>query len=334
MGEYRVELADDGPAFACERTETVLHAALRQRVGFPYECSTGACGTCRFELVAGAVETLWADAPGLNERMRARGNRHLACQSRPLGDLIIKARPEERCLPTFAPGSWTATLAQRRDLTRDMAEFTFHTGVPAAFAPGQYILLHGAAVAGARAYSMANLANAAGEWRLIVKRRGGGALTRHLFEVAAPGEPFALNGPYGMAHLRAGMTGDIVCIAGGSGLSPMLSVVRGALEQGHPRRVALFYGARAPDDLVTPADLGELGGWCADPANFTAALSEPPDGWTGASGFIHDVVARSGRLADEADVFVAGPPPMIEATLAMLAGVGVARGRIHFDSFY
>ena len=69
----------DGSTFEQQEGDTLLRAALRAGVGLSYECNSGGCGGCKFELLEGEVETLWADAPGLNERDRRRG-RHLACQ--------------------------------------------------------------------------------------------------------------------------------------------------------------------------------------------------------------------------------------------------------------
>lgn len=80
----------DGSTFEQQEGDTLLRAALRAGVGLSYECNSGGCGGCKFELLEGEVETLWADAPGLNERDRRRG-RHLACQCRAKGPATIKA---------------------------------------------------------------------------------------------------------------------------------------------------------------------------------------------------------------------------------------------------
>ena len=86
----KIEIPAAQKSFECPEDDTILRAALRQGLGLAYECNVGSCGNCQFELLEGQVESLYPEAPGLNERMRLR-NRHLGCQSRPLTDCKIKA---------------------------------------------------------------------------------------------------------------------------------------------------------------------------------------------------------------------------------------------------
>ncbi|MCB1756078.1 MAG: 2Fe-2S iron-sulfur cluster binding domain-containing protein, partial [Gammaproteobacteria bacterium] len=84
---YKVTL-ESGESFACA-DERILSSALRNRLGFPYECNSGSCGICKFTLLRGEVRDLYPDAPGLSERDRGKG-RKLACQCKPVSDLNIK----------------------------------------------------------------------------------------------------------------------------------------------------------------------------------------------------------------------------------------------------
>ena len=335
MPHYRIEIDGIGEAIDCPAGQTLLHAALRQGLGFPYECSSGSCGTCQFQLLAGEMENLWPDAPGMSDRARRKGDRWLACQSIACSDALIRVTSDERCKPLVTPDAELVALADVLPVARDMRQFNFKGGRPANFVPGQYILLDVPTVAGARAYSMCNLPNGDGEWQLIIKRKAGGALTRHLFEDARPGTMFRLRGPYGLAVLEEAMN-DIVCIAGGSGLSPMLSIVHGLLARTdrQSRTVQLFYGGRSEHDIIELPSLVE-GGKASGSFEYVPAISEPAGSrWAGERGFVHEVAARRMTLGRGTHIFVAGPPPMIQATLAMLEARGVARSHIHFDSFY
>lgn len=180
-----------------------------------------------------------------------------------------------------------------------------------------------------------NLPNGDGEWHLIIKRKPGGALTRHLFEDAVPGDRFRLRGPYGTAVLDESMN-DIVCIAGGSGLSPMLSIVKAHLATADPasRSAQLFYGGRYAQDIVELPSLVEAHR-ATGSFEYIPAVSEA-DGsrWNGERGYIHEVATRRMAMGRDTHFFIAGPPPMIQATLAMLESRGIARSNIHFDSFY
>ncbi len=267
----------------------------------------------------------------------------LACQSRPRSSGAIKAALDERYQPPVRPEIQAAHLRKVERLTPDMSEFMFRTQAAARFIPGQYVLLSvsGEEVRGARAYSMANLPNDAGEWRLVIKRKPGGACTDYLFDKLSLGGVVGMAGPYGLAYLRDGVERDLVGIAGGSGLSPILSIVRKALgeEPGSNRQVHLFFGGRRPADIVDPKSFSDIRERADGRLHFYPAISEPAeastDPWDGDRGFIHEIVAqRAPRSIGQCEIFVAGPPPMIRETLTTLSGLGVPREQVHFDNFF
>ena len=149
----------DGSRFTPQGPDTILRAALRAGLGMAYECNSGGCGSCKFELLDGQVESLWETAPGLTDRDR-RKNKHLACQCRALGDVRIKAAFSAEYAPKIKPRRQTAKLVGQRDITHDIREFRFVTDGDADFLAGQYAMLELPGVTGSRAYSMSNLGNA------------------------------------------------------------------------------------------------------------------------------------------------------------------------------
>ena len=211
----------DGSTFEQQEGDTLLRAALRAGVGLSYECNSGGCGGCKFELLEGEVETLWADAPGLNERDRRRG-RHLACQCRAKGPATIKASTAKEYVPKVLPQRQKARLVGISDITHDLREFRFRSSGGAGFLPGQFAMLDLAGLDASRAYSLSNTANDDGEWHFQVRRVPHGKGTHVLFDKLACGDEIGLDGPYGVAWLRTESPRDIVCVAGGSGLAPMV----------------------------------------------------------------------------------------------------------------
>lgn len=301
----------------------------------------GGCGCCRFELLEGTMDTLWAEAPGLSARDRQRGRR-LACQSRPVGDCRIRVRLETPSETVHAPQRMTAEFTGRRELTSDMAEFAFRLPRAAGFRPGQYALLYPRGVSGARAYSMSHVAGDEGSgeaWRFIVRRMPGGQGSGALFDRLALGEHIDIDGPYGHAGLRPG-TRDVVCIAGGSGLGPMLSVARGVLADGGTRRVHFFLGLRTQDDLGAATELDALVGPRLRAITVLSAPSASPalpasSAWSGPTGFVHETVERELPVPlDAFDFYFAGPPPMVDAVQQLLImRHRVPHAQIHFDRF-
>ena len=328
-----------GPEYGCGADDTLLRAGLRAGLGFPYECNAGSCGTCKVELLSGQIDSLRPDAPGLGERDRAK-NRVLACQARPTTDCEIKVRLREENVPRHRPALFRAMLLGTRDLTHDMREFRF--GAPGApgFLPGQYALFYMPGLATPRTYSLSNVDEGSGEWHFIVRRVPGGVGTETLFDKVQVGSEIVLDGPYGMAFLRGDSPRDLVCVAGGSGLAPILSIARGAAREPAlaDRRIHVFYGARTPRDLAGEAELAALPGF-GDRITFQAVLSDtqgdPPGSWSGPTGFVHDHVREwaGDRMADY-EWYFAGPPPMAEAVQRMLIDKRVPFPQVHFDRFY
>jgi toluene monooxygenase electron transfer component len=129
---FRITIADTQQQFECAPDDTIVRAALRAGLGMPYECNVGSCGTCKLELVSGAVVPNWPQAPALTERDRAR-RRVLGCQSRPTADCTIKARLAEQYQSGCQPQRFKATLSGYRELTHDIREFRFQLDVAVNF---------------------------------------------------------------------------------------------------------------------------------------------------------------------------------------------------------
>ncbi len=329
---YRIAF-ESGEAFAFGAGEdTLMRAALRAGLGFLNDCGVGGCGNCRFELVSGDIETLWAEAPGLSERERKLGRR-LACQSRPRSDCVIKVRLADEYRPAIPAARLTATLTEMREIAPGMGEFVFRTEAPARFLAGQFAILHPPGVEGARAYSMSNLPNGEGEWRFVVRRTPGGRGSNAMFDALRVGEALAIDAPYGRAHWRSDNARDVVCVAGGSGVGPIASIVQAALGDGRAREIHVFEGARTEADLcfrkLVPEDAPAL--------VYAPALSAEAEAsaWAGARGFVHALVEARAFPIETTECYFAGPPPMVEAMNDLLVMRWRAPlGQIHTDKFF
>lgn len=330
---------DGGTGFHCESGRNLLREALREGLGFPYECNSGGCGSCQFELLEGEVIDLWETAPGLSLRARAAGRR-LACQSEVAGDCRIKVRLKPEFVPVKAALLQPARLVERRALTHDMTEYSFECEGAADFLPGQYALLQLPGVAGVRAYSMSNQPNVQGRWCFIIKRLPNGRGTAVLAEELRIGDCVLMDGPYGLAYFRSEAPRDVVCIGGGSGLSPLKSILCAAVREPTLRRqfIYLFYGGRTPADICTDQLLDE------DPllrqrVRVKSAISDTCSTapWNGERGFIHEVLRRwldDVGGAHNREYYFCGPSQMTEAVQRLLVfDFKVPAAQLHFDRF-
>lgn len=337
---FKVQLQQTGETFECAADDAILRGGQRAGLGLSYDCNVGGCGSCKFELVEGEVENMWEEAPGLNPRDVKRG-KLLACQCRPKADSVIKMITMDEFVPRTPPQRFTGKLEMIRDLTSDIREFRFKADNNfSTFQAGQYALLNLPGVEGGRAYSMSNVNNSDGAWEFIIRLVPDGKGTNALFKLNE-GDEIEIDGPYGMAYLRTDVPRNIICVGGGSGLAPMLSIARGvAAEAGMNNvNVHLFYGGRGPADLCGEEELKALGEF-GERFHYYPAVSVPEmaseSGWQGFVGFVHELVRET--IGEESlpdyEIYTCGPPPMINAVMQMAAvDAQVPPMQIHYDSF-
>lgn len=335
--KHKITLHGSELEFDCSRDDTILRAGLRVGLGLAYECNVGACGSCKFDLLEGEVEDLFPDASGIRPKERQKGKR-LACQCRPLSACKIKIRTGDEYVSQYKPRPQIVRLAKKTEVTHDIVEFTFEADTRAEFIHGQYAMLACDALPQPRAYSMSNGPNPEGRWQFIIRKVPNGTFTQYLFEHAKVGDQFRIDAPYGIAHLNTAADRQIVGIAGGSGLAPVLSIMRGAQEKrkkfGKP---IMLYGARTPRDI--PAH-PEIDFYNSQDFVFAPVVSDSESaetsGWTGDIGFVHEFIGKklSGSLTDY-EFYLAGPPPMIEAAVRLLmVEHKIPNNQIHFDRFF
>jgi toluene monooxygenase electron transfer component len=315
--------------FECEPGEKILHAGLRSGVELPYECGTGTCGTCKARLGSGRVESEWPDAPG--QRYLKSEAELLMCQCVAREDCalevaLLKASEADVARPVALAGE----VRGWRRLTHDVAAFAVDLDRPLDFEAGQFALLSVPGIAGARAYSMVNFERSARRLSFVVKRKPGGAVSDWLFGDPVDGTRVGLFAPLGHATFAPGLRKHLLCIAGGSGIAGMLSILQRADEAGHFAEWDghVFFGVRRETDVFSLEALQALRVRHPGRLAVTVALSDeevPPSlpaaypGLAFARGLVHAVAGErmAGRFA-EVRAYVAGPPPMVDASLRLL----------------
>jgi toluene monooxygenase electron transfer component len=327
--------------------ETILAAGLRQGVALSYECATGTCGTCRARLLDGEVDEGWPQAPGRQCLKQAR-REFLMCQAAPLTDCRI-ALPDPL-------GAWRAgaerpaEIAARVDrlvpLTHDMLALSLALERPMVFEAGQFALLGAPGTAGFRAYSMANWEAPSTRLDFIIKRKPGGGVSDWLFTRARQGDALRVFGPLGSAVLEPSLGHDLLVAVGGSGLAVALSILARAAGEGAlgPNRARLFFGVRTMRDAALLEQISLWRERFGEAFEATVALSDASAGaaerarWPALyfeDGMVHEAVGRGLEGGcDNTMAFLAGPPPMVDATMRVVMLKGrLPPSRIRFDKF-
>ena len=315
--------------FECDPGEKILHAALRHGIELPYECATGTCGTCKAKLVSGRTDSAWPDAPG-RKYLRSETD-ILTCQSVAGEDCALEVFGLKTREAGSAPRALSGILRDLRPLTHDVVAFEVELDTPLDFDAGQFALLTVPGIAGARAYSMVNFERGARRLSFIVKKKPEGGVSEWLFGGGGvEGTRLDLFAPVGHAIWQPGVNRHLLCIAGGSGIAGMMSILSLACDAEHFAAWDghVFFGVRAERDAFFLDELEAFRARHPERLTVTVALSDTEvpatlvaayPGFTFAQGFVHAVAGE--RMKDRfaaVRAYVAGPPPMVDASLRLL----------------
>jgi toluene monooxygenase electron transfer component len=330
--------------FDCRDNETILYAGLRQGLNLPYECATGTCGTCRARVMSGSVDVRWKTAPGAKKLKPEKGD-VLMCQTRALSDCVLRVPSEIGSTDSNRPLSRRGVLRGIRKLTHDVAHFDLHLSEPMDFEAGQFVVLETGDLSGGRAYSMVNFENGAAKVGFVLKRKPGGGFSDWLFARDESEIHVEVFGPLGKAVFRPEEGKNIVCIAGGSGIAGMMSILERATRDDYFRNHTgtVFFGVRTSADAFyleplaryVAASHGNLHVTVAFSDEAAAAKTHPDYPMLKlASGMVHEVAAQAmeGRY-ENVIVYVAGPPIMVDGTIRSLIMAGVPVSDIRYDKF-
>lgn len=337
---HTVRFEPMGIEMAVDEGETVLDAAFRQGISVMHGCKEGQCASCKSKLLDGDIEMLKYSTFALPESERDTDH-ILLCRTLAYSDITVELLnyDEDLLSRSIAVKEIAATVVSVQELTRDIRLLTLELRAPLRFWAGQYVDITIPGTGITRAFSMANapLAEGVRSLQFIIKIYPDGAFSSRLEGGLAAGDRLTVKGPYGTCFHREGRSGPLVLVGGGSGMSPLWSILQDHIAQGDARPVRFFYGARTKADLFHLAEFAAIAEKLPD-FKFIPALShaEPGDDWQGETGFVHEVVARvlrSEGLNGEIDAYSCGPPPMIDAILPVLQMAGVEPERIYFDKF-
>ena len=345
MGEKHIaRLEPVGIEMEVDEDETILDAAFRQGLMLMHGCKEGQCSACKSFLLDGEVDLDRYSTFALPDFEEQEGYT-LLCRAHALSDVEIELlHYDEEILRSGSPiVRATAEVEEVQALTHDIRRLVLRLRDPGhvSFQAGQYMDV---AVPGAdgehRSFSMANTAEGRPDHlEFMIKLLDGGHFSGLLDTANGDGikvgDELTCTGPYGVFTLRDSSPRRLVFIAGGAGMAPIMSLLRSMAEKGTTRPATFYYGARTPDDLFALDELKRLARELPD-MRFVPALSEADasSGWDGEAGLITDVVDRleEGDLA-EVDAYLCGPPPMVDAAIALLERRGVPESHIYFDRF-
>lgn len=316
--------------------QTVADASYRQRINIPLDCRDGACGTCKALCESGSYDggTYVEDALTAEE---AEQGYCLPCSMSPTSDLVLQINSTSAVAKTQV-GEFAATVTGLERLTPSTVGLRLRADERErlAFLPGQYvnIAVPGSGADGApdaeRSYSFASHPDDE-ELEFLVKLiPSGGAMSDWLTGRAKVGDRVTFRGPLGSFFLREADRPALL-VAGGTGLAPMLSMLRSMRTRDPERSVQLLYGVSQDTDVTQLDVLGglreELGAfdfeYVVSDRNSTAAHR----------GFVTDILRTSHLHGGDVAVYLCGPPPMIEGFRTELDRLGITPTGFYYEKF-
>jgi naphthalene 1,2-dioxygenase ferredoxin reductase component len=309
----------------------LLKVLLDAQVPMSYSCMAGRCGTCRCRVLDGEV------MEGTGEEQRpfdAEQGFVLACQTYLTQACTIEIQEPDEVV-VHPARIVKATVCVIEDVTHDIKRLVLQLAKPLEFSPGQYVQLQ-FTPEHARPYSMASLSEF-GLFEFHIRMVPDGRVSGYIARDLKVGDTVKVSGPLGSAYLRRKHEGPMLCVAGGTGLAPILAILRGAVAHGMNNPIHLYFGVRSPRDIYGMPWLDELRRQHAGlKVHVVVTSGGNPTSVTNPQrcGLVTDAIEQ-----DHADLtgwraYLCGSPPMVEAATVLARRKGISAAQIYADAFY
>jgi benzoate/toluate 1,2-dioxygenase reductase subunit len=310
--------------------ETVADAAYRQGINIPLDCRDGACGACKCFAEAGQYDLGEDYIDDALSAAEAEQGYVLTCQMRAESDCVVRV-PAASDVCKTQQASFEAAISAVRQLSGSTIALSIKGEALSklAFLPGQYVNLKVPGSEQSRAYSFSTLQKD-GEVSFLIRNVPGGLMSSFLTGLAKAGDRMSLAGPLGSFYLRE-IKRPLLLLAGGTGLAPFTAMLEKIAEQGSAHPLHLIYGVTHDFDLV---EMDKLEALAARIPNFTySACVASPDSSYPLKGYVTQHIAPRHLNDGDVDVYLCGPPPMVEAVSGYIREQGIQPANFYYEKF-
>lgn len=311
-------------------SETVADAAYRQGINIPLDCRDGACGTCKCFAEAGRYDLGNEYIDDALTAEEAEEGFVLTCQMRAQSDCVVRV-PASSDVCKTRQDSYQASISAVRQLSDSTIALSIkgESLSSLAFLPGQYVNLSVPGSQHTRAYSFSSLQRD-GEVSFLIRNVPGGLMSSFLTGLAKAGDSISLAGPLGSFYLRD-IRRPLLLLAGGTGLAPFTAMLEKIAEQGSEHPLHLIYGVTNDFDLV---EMDRLEAFAARIPNFSfSACVANPESQHPLKGYVTQHIEPKHLNEGDVDVYLCGPPPMVEAVSQYICEQGIAPVNFYYEKF-
>ncbi len=339
-GEVELDINDGSKKIKVDGGSPLLTTLSEQGIFIPSACGgRGSCGACKVKVLSDVGPILPTEAPLLEEDEKKEGVR-LSCQIKVKDDIKIEI-PEE----LFNVKEFKTKIESIKDMTHDIKEVRLELKEPNSvdFKAGQYAQLiipkYGKIKEkNQRAYSISSVPSDKNHLEFLIRLVPGGIATTYVHEHLDEGQNLNIIGPFGDFYRRE-TNADMICVAGGSGMAPIKSIIEDMYEKEiFDREIWYFFGARSKKDLYYTEYFKEMENKMKN-LHFIPALSdpEPEDNWEGETGLITDVLDKylKNEINQENDKegYLCGSPGMLDACIKVMRDNDMKEDKIYYDKF-
>ncbi len=326
--------------------DKILSLGLSNAIDLPYECGSGTCGTCIARLVSGQITDQWPEAPG-RKYLKPKKSEFLMCQCVAETDVVIEVENYVHTMEAGAcvPSARRGHVKTAKLLTPDVMFLQISLDQALDFDAGQFVLVQFPEVVGFRGWSMVNYKRHAEMLDFVVKKKPGGNLSEWIFSNSCKGVEVELFGALGRATFYPSLSKNILCIAGGSGIAGMMSILSRAAQDGYFTQNTgdIFFGVNTMKDAFFLDELSDFRTRCGENLNIVIALSEEDASVSAKNdypqlvfdrGYVHEVAGRcmENRYGN-VRAYIAGPEPVVNGSIGMLLRAKVTTDNIRYDKF-
>jgi anthranilate 1,2-dioxygenase reductase subunit len=308
--------------------EILLDAALRNGIKIPLDCREGVCGTCQGRCESGEYTQDYVDEDALSN-LDLQQRKILSCQTRVQSDASFYFDFDSSLCNAPEAVEVHATVSEVRLISASTAMLALQLDAPLDFLPGQYARV---AVPGTDSWRSYSFANRPGEQlQFLIRLLPDGVMSNYLRERCQAGDRLRLQAPLGAFYLRH-VAKPLVLVAGGTGLSALLGMLDELADKGGDQPVQLYYGVRGAEDLCEGPRINAYAA-SIEGFRYTEVLSNPAPEWSGKRGYISEHFDLSQWRDGPADMYVCGPPPMVESIQQWLKDQALNNIQLYYEKF-
>lgn len=320
--------------FPVQGNEVLLDAALRNGINIPLDCREGVCGTCMGRCESGRYEMDYVDEEALSAKDLEQ-RKILTCQTRVRSDASFYFDFDSTLCSAVRPAEQRGVISQVEQVSPTTAILHLDAGVEGQqldYLPGQYARLQVPGTEAKRSYSFANRPNAGNKLQFLIRLLPDGVMSNYIRERCQVGDEIRFEAPLGAFYMRH-IERPLLLVAGGTGLSAFLGMLDEIAERGGcGQPVHLYYGVRQAADLC---ELERIRGYAGRIPGFAfiPVISDEDRDWSGKRGYVAEHFDAAALGEAPFDMYLCGPPPMVESVKTWLEVNAIDNGRLYFEKF-